>query len=51
MNNFSIQNSGFFLAQFDMLPNTNLTHVHTSAKMGERKRKNLDTLGGGLLEP
>ncbi len=51
MNKFSIHNSGFFLAQSNMLPNTNLMHVHTSAKMGERKRKNLDTLGGDLLEP
>jgi hypothetical protein len=51
MSNFSIHNLGFFLAQSDMLPNTNLMHVHTSAKMGERKKKNLDTLGGGLLEP
>ncbi len=29
MSNFSIHNSGFFLAQSDMLPNTNLMHVHT----------------------
>jgi hypothetical protein len=30
MNNFSIHNLGFFLAQSDMLPNTNLMHVLAS---------------------